>query len=49
MDVIIGVIISVIGSYLYRMDFCTLYTFITIGIAICRFWLEHTNDKTALK
>lgn len=49
MESIIGTIISLFGFYIYGMDFCTLYTFISISIAIYKTWQDHTNKKTALK
>ena len=48
MEVIVGAIVSMLGHYLYGMDFCTLYTFISIGIATYKA-IDHTNDKTALQ
>lgn len=49
MGVVIGVTVSVIGAFLYDMDFCTLYTFISISIYAYKEWRHlHTNDK-ALK
>lgn len=46
MDAIIGVIISTLGSYFSDIDFCTLYTFISIALSIYRSWKDHTDDKT---
>lgn len=34
MIAIIGLIISFLGAHLYNMDFCTLYTFISIALEI---------------
>lgn len=49
MEVIIGAIISMLGAYFGEMDFCTLYTFVSMGIALYKAWSDHTNDKTALQ
>lgn len=43
MDIIIVLITSVLGSYFGNMDFCTLFTFISIANQLC----NYTNDKTA--
>lgn len=43
MDVIIVLFISCIGSYFYEIDFCTLFTFITVANDLCKY----TDDKTA--
>lgn len=47
MVAIIGTIISLIGAYFYEMDFCTLYTFISIALELQLLLLKYTNDKTA--
>lgn len=49
MSAIIGAIASFLGAYFYDIDFCTMYTFVSIGISVCQEWFNHTNDKTALQ
>lgn len=34
MDVIIGLVISALGAHFYKIDFCTLFTFISIALAL---------------
>lgn len=36
MDVIIGLVISALGAHFYKIDFCTLYTFVSIALALYR-------------
>ena len=48
MSVIIGVIVSALGTHFCSMDFCMLYTFVSIGISIYKV-LIFTDDKTALQ
>lgn len=43
MDVIISFSVSVAGSILCDLDFCTLYTFVSIATAM----MKYANDKTA--
>lgn len=43
MDVVIVLITSALASYFYDMDFCTLFTFISIANEL----YKYTNDKTA--
>ncbi len=47
MVAIIGTVISFIGAYFYDLDFCTLYTFISIALELQKNILKQTNDKTA--
>lgn len=49
MSAIIGVIASALGTYFYDIDFCTMYTFVSIGISLFQEWTNYTNDKTALQ
>lgn len=34
MDVVIGIIVSALGARFCEIDFCTLYTFVSMGIAL---------------
>lgn len=43
MDVIIALCVSIAGSMLTDVDFCTLYTFVSIATSL----LKYANDKTA--
>ena len=43
MDTVIALCISVVGSYFCGLDFCTLYTFISISIELNK----NAKDKTA--
>ena len=43
MEVIIVLFVSCIGSFFYEIDFCTLFTFISIANEI----IKYTNDETA--
>ena len=43
MDVIIVFLVSCIGSFFYGIDFCTLFTFISIANEVTKY----TNDETA--
>lgn len=43
MVAVIGLITSFIGAYFYDLDFCTLYTFISIALEL----QKYANDKTA--
>lgn len=47
MTAVIGTVISFIGAYLYDLDFCTLYTFVSIALELQKNIIKHTNDKTA--
>lgn len=38
MGVIIGIIVSALGAHFYEIDFCTLYTFVSIGIGLFEFF-----------
>lgn len=49
MSAVIGAIVSALGAYFGGMDFCTLYTFVSIGIEAYKFVNDHTSDKTALR
>lgn len=46
MDVIIALAISILGAFFYAMDFCTMFTFVSIALALYKSWIKHTNDKT---
>lgn len=43
MDVVIVLVVSCIGSLFYDIDFCTLFTFISITNDL----IKYTDDKTA--
>lgn len=43
MAIIIALVISFIGYMCYGIDFCTLYTFVSIALSLYDF----THDKTA--
>lgn len=49
MEAVIGLIISCIGAHFTGMDFCTLYTFISTALLLYKDFINHTNDKTALR
>ena len=49
MSAVVGAIVSALGAYFGGMDFCTLYTFVSMGITIYEVLSDHTNDKTALR
>lgn len=49
MEVVIGAIVSALGAHFCGMDFCTLYTFVSMSIALYKAWNNHTSDKTALQ
>lgn len=49
MEVIIGILVSVLGSYFYDTDFATVYMLVSMSIALYKSWINHTNDKTALQ
>ncbi len=36
----IGIVIAGIGAHFYSIDFCTLFTFISIGIDVFKFFSE---------
>lgn len=40
----IGIIVSVIGAYFYDIDFCTLYTFVSVAILLYAELNNNTND-----
>lgn len=43
MEAIIAFGVSIVGAALCDLDFCTLYTFVSIATAL----LKYANDKTA--
>lgn len=43
MDTVIALCISLVGSYFCGLDFCTLYTLISISIELNKY----AKDKTA--
>lgn len=47
MTAVIGTVISFTGAYFYDLDFCTLYTFISIALELQKMISKHANDKTA--
>lgn len=47
MDAIIVLAISTMGCNFYNLDFCTLYTFISISNTLYKKWINYTIDKTA--
>lgn len=47
MEAVIALVVSCIGAYFYNIDFCTLHTFISIALALCKIWIDYANDKTA--
>lgn len=47
MEAVIGLVISLLGAYLYDMDFCTLFTFISLALEIQKSLIKNTNDETA--
>lgn len=40
MEAIIGIVISLTGYLCYGIDFCTLFTFVSVAITLYRSWLE---------
>lgn len=47
MDVVIAFVVSSAGAYFYGLDFCTIYTFVSIATALYKSWTNYANDKTA--
>ena len=47
MDVIIEVAVSAMGFSYCGIDFCTLFAFVSIAVALYKNWIDYTNDKTA--
>ncbi len=45
MDAIIALVISAIGYEFYNMDFCTLFTFVSVANTLYKNWINYTNDK----
>lgn len=43
MDTVIALCISVVGSYFCGLDFCTLYTLISIICALMEFAVHHSE------
>lgn len=49
MEVIIGLVVSTLGAHFGKLDFFVLYSIVTIALGIYKFYINHTNDKTALQ
>jgi len=47
MDAIIAFVVSSVGEYFYNLDFCALYTFVSIATALCKSFTDYSNDKTS--
>lgn len=47
MDAIIALAISIIGFLCCDIDFCTLFTFVSVAISLYKKWIDYTNDKAA--
>lgn|GEM_PF-4677527 len=45
MEVIIAFVVSLAGSWLYSLDFCTLFTFTSIATSVCKSWVTYAYDK----
>lgn len=45
MDAIIALAISAIGCKFCSIDFCTLFTFVSVAISLYKNWIDYTNDK----
>lgn len=45
MEAIIGLVISILGYVCYGIDFCTLFTFVSVAIDIYKILADYTNDK----
>lgn len=46
MEAIIALVISVIGCQFCKMDFCTLFTFISTSILLYKKLIDYTNETT---
>lgn len=47
MDAIIALAVSIIGFLCCGIDFCTLFTFVSVAISLYKKWINYANDKTA--
>ena len=47
LDAIIALAISAIGCVFCNMDFCTLFTFISVSNILYKNWIDYIHDKTA--
>ncbi len=47
MSVIIALVISAFGCKFCNVDFCTLFTFISVANTLCESWINYTNDEAA--
>lgn len=47
MDTIIALAILIIGLLCYGIDFCTLFTFVSVAISLYENWIDYANDKAA--
>lgn len=47
MDAIIALAISAVGFYCCKIDFCTLFTFVSVSMSLHKSWTDYTNDKTS--
>lgn len=48
MMIILAIIVSAIASTYYDIDFCTIYTFITISLSLSKKWYDYTKDNNTL-
>ncbi len=45
MSAIIALVISAFGCKFYNIDFCTLFTFISVANTLYESWKNYTNDE----
>lgn len=45
MDAIIVLFTSIVGSYFCNLDFCTIFTLVSIAIDLYKRYSKYTNDK----
>lgn len=46
MEAIIATVVSTLGAYFCKLDFCMLYTFVSLAVALYKSWINYANDKT---